>query len=83
MARISDDVRVRPLCSAPSLRFLQGRAGMLPTQLLFFCTNPVASASVAHDALVAMGITNIKVLHVADNIATNRRDRGYPTAKGE
>jgi thiosulfate/3-mercaptopyruvate sulfurtransferase len=37
----------------------------------------------AHDALVAMGFTNIKVLHVADNIGTNWRDKGYPTAKGE
>jgi hypothetical protein len=31
---------------APSLRFLQGRVTMLPTQLLSFCTNPVADAVV-------------------------------------
>lgn len=37
----------------------------------------------ARDALIAMGFTNVKVLHVAENIATNWIDKGYPTAKGE
>jgi thiosulfate/3-mercaptopyruvate sulfurtransferase len=37
----------------------------------------------AHDALVAMGFTNIKVLHVANNIATDWIDEGYPTTKGK
>jgi thiosulfate/3-mercaptopyruvate sulfurtransferase len=35
------------------------------------------------DALHAMGFTNVKALYLADNIATNWRDKGYPTAKGE
>jgi len=30
-----------------------------------------------------MGLTNVKALYLADNIATNWRDKGYPTAKGE
>ena len=29
------------------------------------------------------GFTNVKALYLADNIATNWRDRGYPTTKGE
>jgi thiosulfate/3-mercaptopyruvate sulfurtransferase len=37
----------------------------------------------AHDALIAMGFTNVKVLHVANNIATDWIDKGFPTAKGE
>jgi thiosulfate/3-mercaptopyruvate sulfurtransferase len=37
----------------------------------------------AHDALLAMGFTNVKVLHLADNIATDWIDKGYPTTKGE
>lgn len=37
----------------------------------------------AHDALRAMGFTNVKTLYVADNFGTNWRDKGYPTAKGE
>jgi thiosulfate/3-mercaptopyruvate sulfurtransferase len=37
----------------------------------------------AHDALVAMGFTNIKVLHVANNIATDWIDKGYPRTHGE
>lgn len=37
----------------------------------------------ADDALRAMGFTNVKSLYIADNIATNWRDKGYPTAKGD
>ena len=37
----------------------------------------------AHDALIAMGFTNVKALYLADNIATNWRDKGYPVTKGE
>ena len=37
----------------------------------------------AHDALLAMGFTNVKALYLADNIATNWRDKGYPVTKGE
>lgn len=34
------------------------------------------------DALRAMGFTNVKALYLADNIATNWRDKGYPMATG-
>ena len=37
----------------------------------------------AHDALTAMGFTNVKVLYLSDNFGTNWVDKGYPTAKGE
>ena len=37
----------------------------------------------ADDALKAMGFTNVKVLHIADNFGANWVDKGYPTAKGE
>ena len=37
----------------------------------------------AADALHDIGFTNVKALYFADNIATNWRDKGYPTVKGE
>lgn len=37
----------------------------------------------AHDALHAMGFTNVKVLYIANNFGTNWVDQGYPTEKGE
>lgn len=37
----------------------------------------------ADDALRAMGFTNVKVLYIPNNIATDWRDKGYPMVKGE
>lgn len=37
----------------------------------------------ADDALRAMGFTNVKVVHIAENFGTDWKDKGYPTAKGE
>jgi rhodanese-related sulfurtransferase len=37
----------------------------------------------ADDALRAMGFTNVKVVHIADNFGSDWKDKGYPTAKGE
>ncbi len=37
----------------------------------------------ADDALRALGFTNFKALHIADNIATNWRDKGYPFVAGD
>lgn len=37
----------------------------------------------ADDALAAMGFTNVKVLHIANNFGADWVDKGYPTAKGE
>jgi thiosulfate/3-mercaptopyruvate sulfurtransferase len=37
----------------------------------------------AADALRAMGFTNFRVLHLADNFAADWADKGYPVAKGE
>ncbi len=37
----------------------------------------------ADDALRALGFTNVKALYIPNNIATDWREKGYPTAKGE
>jgi rhodanese-related sulfurtransferase len=35
------------------------------------------------DALRALGFTNVKVVHIADNFGADWKDKGYPIAKGE
>jgi len=37
----------------------------------------------AYEALHAMGFTNVKVMHVDDNLGTNWVNKGYPVAKGD
>lgn len=37
----------------------------------------------AHDALLASGFTNVKVLYISDNFGANWVDKGYPTVKGD
>ena len=37
----------------------------------------------AHDALQALGFTNVKILFIADNFGTDWVNKGYPTAKGD
>jgi len=35
----------------------------------------------AYDALQALGFTNVKVMHIAEDFGTNWVDKGFPTAK--
>ncbi len=37
----------------------------------------------AHDALLKLGFTNVKVLYIANNFGADWVDKGYPVAKGE
>lgn len=78
-----------PARDAAALEQLRARLKSLPrnTFIVIYCGccpwDHCPNVKPAHDALVAMGFTNVKVLHLADNIATDWIDKGYPTAKGE
>lgn len=37
----------------------------------------------AYDALISAGLSNVKVLYIANNFGTDWVDKGYPTAKGD
>jgi|SRR5271165_2689523 len=88
-AHIPNSEYIGPAKDAASIEKLRERLKSLPrnTFLVIYCGccpwDHCPNVKPAHDALVAMGFTNIKVLHVADNIASNWIDKGYPTAKGE
>jgi thiosulfate/3-mercaptopyruvate sulfurtransferase len=78
-----------PASDAAALDKLRTRVKSLPRNesIVIYCGccpwDHCPNAKPAHDALVAMGFTNIKVLHIAENIGTDWRDKGYPTARGE
>lgn len=78
-----------PARDAAALEQLRARLKSLPrnTFIVIYCGccpwDHCPNVKPAHDALIAMGFSNVKVLHVADNIATDWIDKGYPTAKGE
>jgi thiosulfate/3-mercaptopyruvate sulfurtransferase len=88
-AHIPNSEYIGPASDAAGLERLRARAKSLPrdTFVVIYCGccpwDHCPNVKPAHDALVAMGFTNIKVLHFADNIGTNWRDKGYPTTKGE
>ena len=62
--------------SVPRTKFIVLYCGCCPWS---HCPN----VKPAHDALTAMGFTNLKVLYLSDNFGTNWVDKGYPVAKGE
>lgn len=88
-AHIPDSEYIGPAREAAALDQLRRRLKSLPrnTFIVIYCGccpwDHCPNVKPAHDAVVAMGFTNLKVLHIADNIGTNWRDKGYPTAKGE
>jgi hypothetical protein len=64
------------VASVPRAKFIVIYCGCCPWS---HCPN----VKPAHDALTALGFTNVKVLYLSDNFGTNWVDKGYPTAKGE
>jgi thiosulfate/3-mercaptopyruvate sulfurtransferase len=88
-AHIPNSEYIGPASDSAALEKLRTRVKSLPrnTFIVIYCGccpwDHCPNVKPAHDALAAMGFTNIKVLHVADNIGTNWRDKGFPTAKGE
>jgi thiosulfate/3-mercaptopyruvate sulfurtransferase len=86
---ISGSEYIGPTREVAALEQLRARVKSLPrtTFIVIYCGccpwDHCPTVKPAHDALVAMGFTNVKVLHIADNIGTNWIDKGYPTTKGE
>lgn len=86
---IPDSQYMGPARDAAALEQLRARLKSVPrnTFLLIYCGccpwDHCPNVKPAHDALRAMGFTNVKVLHIADNIATDWIAKGFPTAKGE
>jgi thiosulfate/3-mercaptopyruvate sulfurtransferase len=64
------------LQSVPRSKFIVIYCGCCPWD---HCPNLKPAA----DALRAMGFTHLRVLHLANNISSDWRDKGYPTVKGE
>ena len=88
-AHIPGSEYIGPASDPAALQKLRARVESLPRDkfIVIYCGccpwNHCPNLKPADDALRAMGFTNVKALYLADNIATNWRDRGYPTAKGE
>ena len=88
-AHIPNSEYIGPARDPAALEQLRARLKSLPRNklIVIYCGccpwDHCPNVKPAHDALVAMGFTNIKVLHLADNIATDWIDKGYPTTKGE
>lgn len=88
-AHIPNSEYIGPARDPAALEKLRTRLKSLPRNklIVIYCGccpwDHCPNVKPAHDALVAMGFTNIKVLHVADNIATDWIDKGYPTTHGE
>lgn len=88
-AHIPDSEYIGPSSEPAELGKLRARVKSLPRSrfIVIYCGccpwDHCPNVKPAHDALVAMGFTHVKVLHIADNLGTSWRDKGYPTAKGE
>jgi thiosulfate/3-mercaptopyruvate sulfurtransferase len=88
-AHIPNSEYIGPARDPAALEQLKARVKSLPrdTFIVIYCGccpwDHCPNVKPAHDALVATGFTNIKVLHLADNIATDWIDKGFPTTKGE
>jgi thiosulfate/3-mercaptopyruvate sulfurtransferase len=88
-AHIPNSEYIGPARDAAALEELRARMKSVPrnTFIVIYCGccpwDHCPNVKPAHDALIAMGFTNIKVLHIADNIGTNWRDKGYPTTHGQ
>lgn len=88
-AHISDSDYIGPARDSAALEQLRTRLKSLPrnTLIVIYCGccpwDHCPNVKPAHDALIAMGFTNVKVLHIADNIATGWIDKGYPITRGQ
>jgi thiosulfate/3-mercaptopyruvate sulfurtransferase len=88
-AHIPNSEYIGPARDPAALEKLKARLKSLPrnTFIVIYCGccpwDHCPNVKPAHDALVAMGFSNVRVLHIANNIATDWIDKGFPTAKGE
>ena len=88
-AHISGSEYIGPASSESGLQQLRKRVERLPGGkfIVLYCGccpwSHCPNVKPAHDALRALGFTNVKVLYISDNFGANWVDKGYPTAKGD
>jgi len=88
-AHIPGSEYIGPAKDPATLQRLRARVESLPRNkfIVLYCGccpwDHCPNVKPATETLRNMGFTNVKVLHIADNIATNWRDQGYPTTKGK
>jgi thiosulfate/3-mercaptopyruvate sulfurtransferase len=88
-AHIQGSEYIGPASSASGLQQLRKRVEPLPRDkfIVIYCGccpwSHCPNVKPAHDALRALGFTNVKVLYISDNFGVNWVDKGYPTAKGD
>lgn len=88
-AHIPGSEYIGPAASDAGVQQLRKRAESLPRDkfILLYCGccpwSHCPNVKPAHDALLEMKFTNVKVLYIADNFGTNWVDKGYPVEKGE
>ena len=88
-AHIAGSEYVGAASTDAGLQQLRKRVGALPRNkfIVLYCGccpwNHCPNIKPADDALHAMGFSNVKVLHIPENLGTDWVEKGYPTAKGE
>jgi len=88
-ARIPGSEYAGPGRTPEGLDLLRKRVASLPRKqfIVLYCGccpwDKCPNAKPAYDALQAMGFTNVKVVHVAENFGANWVNAGLPVTKGE
>lgn len=88
-ARIPDSDYAGPGSTAEGLELLRKRVESLSRKqpIVLYCGccpwDKCPNAKPAYEALHAMGFTNVKVVHIADNFGANWVNAGLPVTKGE
>ena len=88
-AHIPGSEYIGPGSSETGLQALRKRVDPLPRNkfIVLYCGccpwNHCPNVKPAHEALRAMGFTNVKVLYLANNLGTDWVEKGYPVAKGD
>jgi thiosulfate/3-mercaptopyruvate sulfurtransferase len=80
---------IGPASDASTLQKLRDRVHSLPRDkfIVIYCGccpwTHCPNLKPAHDALIALGFTNVKALHIPNNIAADWRYKGHPWSKGQ
>jgi thiosulfate/3-mercaptopyruvate sulfurtransferase len=88
-AHIPGSEYLGPASSEIGLQQLRKRVESMPRNkfIIIYCGccpwNHCPNIKPADDALHALGLTNVKVLYIANNFGADWVDKGYPVAKGD
>ena len=88
-AHIPNSEYIGPASSETGLQSLRKRVERLPRNkfIVLYCGccpwSHCPNVKPADDALRAMGFTNVKVLHIANNFGSDWVEKGYPVSRGD